>query len=212
MKECDKIYVAKYKNVLTLRQLAEDLRTNQNEILNVIEQLEKLKLSEIYNKIPDEEWEKLEKKKDDEVKKKYYKYSGPINQKVWQEIITEFNQFRKTINQFEQYQQEEKDFFEQYQQEEKYLNEEWKQIGNLNYMVSNYGRIKNSVTNKLKKLKFQKFGMQITLWDAGQGRTVTISRLVAEIFIRHVNSNERVIHIDGNIRNNYYKNLKIVCK
>ena len=36
---------------------------------------------------------------------------------------------------------------------EDFEGEEWKRIGNLNYEVSNYGRIKNLTTKKLKKLR-----------------------------------------------------------
>lgn len=40
----------------------------------------------------------------------------------------------------------------------------------------------------------------------------TISRLVANYFIREVKENERVRHIDQDIRNNYVENLEIVSK
>lgn len=183
-------------------------------MVNVVENLKAIGMLNIYKNISDEEWEKIERKTDEQIRFKYYKYSKQICKKCIEEIQQEIglNQIRECIKQFKQYQQEEKYFHEQYQQEEKYLDEEWKSIGTLNYEVSNYGRIRNKITNRLKKLKYQRFGMQITLWNDGQGQTVTISRLVAEFFLRHVNKDEKVIHIDGHIRNNYYKNLKIVCK
>lgn len=214
MKEFDKIYIAKYKDILTTRQLAEDLKTSNTEIEYIIQNLKAIGLMNIYQMLPDEEWEKLEKYSDERIRTLYYKESKIIQEKAKKEIFKNFGTalLKECLDQFEQYQQEEKDFYEQYQQEENYLDEEWKKVGNLNYLVSNYGRIKNANTNKLKKLKYQRFGMQINLWNAGQGTTVTISRLVAEMFIRHTKKEERVIHIDGNIRNNYYKNLKIVCK
>lgn len=51
--------------------------------------------------------------------------------------------------------------------------------------------------------------MQVILWQNSKSYNITISRLVAEFFIRHVNEDERVNHINGNIRDNYYKNLEI---
>ena len=50
------------------------------------------------------------------------------------------------------------------------------------------------------------------LWKDSKGYLLTISRLVGSLFIREVNKDERVSHIDGNIRNNYYKNLMITSK
>jgi hypothetical protein len=50
------------------------------------------------------------------------------------------------------------------------------------------------------------------LWKDSKGYLLTISRLVGSLFIREVNKDERVSHIDGNIRNNYYKNLRITSK
>ena len=90
------------------------------------------------------------------------------------------------------------------------INEEWKEIANFNYSVSNYGRVKNNTTNKFKELRTGKYGYQINLWDKSKSKMFTLSRLVANYFIREVQQNERVIHIDGDIRNNYFKNLKIV--
>ena len=97
-------------------------------------------------------------------------------------------------------------------QEEDFEGEEWRKIGNLNYEVSNYGRIKNLTTKKLKKLKHNRFGLQVLLWQNSKSYTITLSRLVAEMFIRHLGENERAIHINGKSRDNYYKNLKIVSK
>lgn len=91
-------------------------------------------------------------------------------------------------------------------------NEEWKPLKDFNYSVSNYGRVKNNTTNKFKELRIGKYGYQINLWNKSKGKMFTLSRLVANYFIREVSPNERVIHIDGDIRNNYFKNLRIVKK
>lgn len=92
------------------------------------------------------------------------------------------------------------------------VNEEWQSIKDFNYSVSNYGRVKNNTTNKFKELRTGRYGFQINLWDKSKSKMFTMSRLVANYFIREVKDNERVRHIDGDIRNNYYKNLEIVSK
>lgn len=91
-------------------------------------------------------------------------------------------------------------------------NEVWKDIPNFNYECSNYGRIRNITTKKLKQLRISRYGNQVMLWKDSKGYLLTISRLVGSLFIREVNKDERVSHIDGNIRNNYYKNLRITSK
>lgn len=93
--------------------------------------------------------------------------------------------------------------------ENDFHNEEWKKIRKFNYEISNYGRIRNIATKKIKQQKFQRYGMQVILWDKSYGYTFTVSRLVAIYFIRPLDVNERVFHKDKNIRNNYYLNLKI---
>ena len=92
------------------------------------------------------------------------------------------------------------------------INEQWKKIEGFNYSVSNYGRVKNNTTNKYKELRHGVYGYQINLWNKGKGKLFTMSRLVANYFIREVKPNERVRHIDGDIRNNYFKNLEIINK
>lgn len=92
------------------------------------------------------------------------------------------------------------------------VGEEWQSIKDFNYSVSNYGRVKNNTTNKFKELRVGRYGFQINLWDKSKSKMFTMSRLVANYFIREVKENERVRHIDGDIRNNYYKNLEIVSK
>lgn len=90
-----------------------------------------------------------------------------------------------------------------------FYNEKWKQIKNFNYEISNYGRVRNITTGKIKQQKFQRYGMQIILWNKSYGYTFTISRLVAIYFLRPLKPNEKVVHKDKNIRNNHYLNLKI---
>ena len=91
-------------------------------------------------------------------------------------------------------------------------NETWKIISGFNYECSNFGRIRNITTKKLKQLRVSQYGNQVVLWKNSKGYIFTISRLVGNLFIREINKDERVLHIDGNIRNNYYKNLRITSK
>ena len=213
MKEFDKIYLSKYGDILTIRQLAEDLMTTQKEIIKVLEELRINGVYEVYKNISDYEWEKLEKIEDKHIKARYFKYSKCLQEKVKQEIFNAFKiNIHEVIMQFPKYEYKKDDFDKDYMQEEDFEGEEWKKIGNLNYEVSNYGRIKNLTTKKLKKLKHNRFGLQVLLWQNSKSYTITLSRLVAEMFIRHLEENERAIHINGNSKDNYYKNLKIVSK
>lgn len=214
MKEFDKIYIAKYKDILTIGQIAEDMRTTQKEINKIIEELKETGLDTIYENIPDEEWEKLENKTDIYILKKYIHLSRKNNDKAFKELINKFNKIDliESIRKFPVYELKKDNFNFNYFYEKDFKNEEWKQVGNLKYKISNYGRIKNTNTKKLKQLKFNKYGMQVILWNNSKSWTITISRLVAEMFIRKVNKNERVRHKNGNIRDNYYKNLEIVSK
>ena len=213
MKEFDKIYLAKYESVLTTRQLAEDLRTTQKEITNTLNNLKANGVNEVYKEISDFEWEDLEKLKDEQIKIMYFKKSKILQEKLKKEILNAFKvNLHEVIMGFPKYKYKKDDFDKDYMKEEDFEGEEWRKIGNLNYEVSNYGRIKNLTTKKLKKLKHNRFGLQVLLWQNSKSYTITLSRLVAEIFIRHLGENERAIHINGNSRDNYYKNLKIVSK
>lgn len=92
------------------------------------------------------------------------------------------------------------------------INEEWKKIEGTYYSISNYGRVKNDNTKTIKTPKNKKGCIYINLCNDGKSFTVSVSRLVATFFIQALKENERVRHIDGDIRNNYYKNLEIVSK
>lgn len=213
MKEFDKIYLSKYESILTTRQLAEDLRTTQKEITNTLNNLKANGVNEVYKEISDFEWEDLEKLKDEQIKIMYFKKSKILQEKLKKEILNAFKvNLHEVIMRFPKYKYKKDDFDKDYMQEEDFEGEEWRKIGNLNYEVSNYGRIKNLTTKKLKRLKHNRFGLQVLLWQNSKSYTITLSRLVAEMFIRHLGENERAIHINGNSRDNYYKNLKIVSK
>lgn len=213
MREFDKIYIAKYESFLTKRQLAEDLNVTQEDIEKALNEIKSNGIYEVYKDITDDEWENLEKWENCYVKAMYYKKSKYMNNLVAKKLIKEFTiSIGEILRDFPKYEYEKCNFDRDYMQEKNYENEEWKRIKDLNYEISNYGRIKNITTKKLKKLKHQPYGMQVLLWQNSKSYTITISRLVAEMFIRHLEPSERAIHINGNAKDNYYKNLKIVSK
>ena len=64
----------------------------------------------------------------------------------------------------------------------------------------------------MKDPRYHRWILQVDIYENGKRYTVNIKRMVAHYFIREVKQNERVISKDGDIRNNYYKNLEIVSK
>ncbi len=211
--EFNKIYIAKYIEIIGRRQVAEDIHTSQEKVEEALQDLKRSGLYEIYRDLSDYEWEKLERLKDEEILKRYIPRTKNNNTKTIKELLDVFNiNITETIMKFPLYNYTYWDFKFDYFKNENYQDEEWKQIEGLNYLVSNYGRVKNKTTKKLKALRNNKYGYQINLWNNGRAIMITISRLVAHYFIRPVKENERVRHIDGRIKNNYYKNLDIVSK
>lgn len=210
MKEKDRIYIAQYYENLGLSEISKSFYTTREKIQKEVEEMKKNGTYNLYKNLSEEEWEILENKTDKYIKEKYYKLAEIKRTEIFFKAF-EVN-FREVIMQFPKYLYSKQEFNRDYMQETDYEGEEWKKIGQLNYEISNYGRIKNTNTKKLKQLKHNKFGMQVLLWQNSKSYTITISRLVAEMFIRHLENNERVFHINNNIRDNYYKNLKIVSK
>ena len=206
MKEFDKIYVAKYEKVLTTRQLAEDLRTTQKELLNIIENLKAIGMIDVYKNIPDEEWEKLERQTDEQIRFKYYKYSETINKKYFMEILEFFEPKKPKFLIFDQVNYELKGI-----KDSVIIDEKWKKIPNFDYSMSNYGRTRNDKTKKIKSARIHRWMVQTDIYKNGKRYTISVPRAVASLFIRPLESWERVKYIDGDKRNNYYKNLEIVC-
>ena len=90
------------------------------------------------------------------------------------------------------------------------IEEEWKKIPQFDYSISNYGRIRNDKNGKLKSLRYHRWMIQVDIYKDGKRYTIDVPRLEAMLFIRKVEINERVSYIDGDRRNLYYKNLKII--
>ena len=105
------------------------------------------------------------------------------------------------------------DFVKKERKLKKLVDEEWKEIPESDgkYSISNYGRIKSFFYNKpdgqiLKQYSMKGFNA-VGLTRTSHSRYV--HKLVALTWIGPPQENETmVIHIDGNIRNNFYRNLK----
>lgn len=210
MKEFDKIYVAKYGDILTRRQLAEDLRTNRIEIQNVVTELEQKGIKEIYVNITDEEWEKLEKLDDEQIRFKYYKKSKIIQKTIKRYFFELFDipTIKEELEKFEQ--------FDEYVFKGKFApviideEEKWKQIPGFEYSLSNYGRTRSDKTKKIKSSRIKNYMRVVDLYKDGKRYTLNVVRMEANLFIRELLPEERIVHIDNNINNNFYKNLKII--
>ena len=91
-------------------------------------------------------------------------------------------------------------------------DEEWEKIPQFDYSISNYGQVRNDKTGTMKKVRKHKWQVVADIYKDGKRYTLSIPRLEACLFIRKVEKNEKVTHIDGQAMNNYYKNLEIVSK
>jgi len=91
-------------------------------------------------------------------------------------------------------------------------DEEWRIIEGFHYSISNYGRIRNDKTKRIKEVRFRRWELKTDIYQDGKRYMVNIKRMVAECFVafRKLKENERVKCIDGNSKNTYYKNLKVV--
>ena len=89
-------------------------------------------------------------------------------------------------------------------------NEIWKPIVGYEsyYEVSNFGRVKNTRFNKLKKSRIRAGYYSVTLFKEGHLKSISIHRAMAEAFLE--NKKECVNHIDGNRLNNNLDNLEWV--
>jgi len=78
-----------------------------------------------------------------------------------------------------------------------------------NYLVSNFGNVKNSKTNRIMKQKNNRQGYkQINLCKKGKVKMFSVHRLVALAFLENPDNKQKVDHIDNNPANNNIKNLR----
>lgn len=91
----------------------------------------------------------------------------------------------------------------------------WKQVfGYENaYMINEYGDLRNRKGELINKQNRADGYSQYQLCKKGIRKSVKVHRLVAVHFVENPNGYNNVNHIDGDKRNNYYKNLEwCTCK
>lgn len=94
------------------------------------------------------------------------------------------------------------------------LLETWKQIVDYpNYLVSTFGRVKNSKTGQVLRPGLGGVGyLTVALYKDGKATTKNVHQLVCEAFIGRVKPGHTVNHIDGCKTNNNLTNLEIVTR
>ena len=91
--------------------------------------------------------------------------------------------------------------------------EEWRDIAECSgrYQVSNFGRVRNSVTKKIRKQADKHGYKRINLtFDDGKEHNCAVHRLVASAFIENPENKPQVNHKDGTHDNNCVDNLEWV--
>lgn len=203
--EFDRVYIVKYFEKLGVSELSKSFETTNSQILKIIEEFKTKGLYQYYKDMPENEWENL---------------SGRSKRRQRELIEEGFKKFQKEIfYKLVNMLKEEKTIFQKYYDpthipEIKITgeDEEWKKIPQFEYSISNYGQIRNDKTGTMKKVRRHKWQVTTDIYKDGKRYTLSVPRLEACLFIRKVEKNEIVIHIDGQAMNNYYKNLEIVSK
>lgn len=91
-------------------------------------------------------------------------------------------------------------------------HETWKTIPfEAEYEVSDYGRVRNKTTCKVKSLRYNKGGyLRVTLYPSG--KTYTIHQLVCRTYLGEPLSGQEVNHINGVRDDNNLTNLEWVSR
>lgn len=78
-----------------------------------------------------------------------------------------------------------------------------------NYAISNFGNIKNLITNRILKTRPSHKGyMKTNISIKGKIKTIFVHQLVAKYFLNNFNDLPQVNHKDGNKQNNRADNLE----
>lgn len=89
--------------------------------------------------------------------------------------------------------------------------EKWAQIGDMQYAVSTDGRVMNTNTGRILRMRINSHGYYSAhLYKDGKDYQVPLHRLVANAFIPNPDNKPQVNHIDGNKLNNDLSNLEWV--
>lgn len=91
------------------------------------------------------------------------------------------------------------------------MEEIWKDIKDFEglYQISNFGKVKNSRTNRILKNKKDKDGyLYVILSKKSKIKALKIHRLVGMAFILNIKNKPQINHIDGNKENNNVENLE----
>ena len=80
-------------------------------------------------------------------------------------------------------------------------------------MISDKGRVKNCMRNKILTLQFTKDGYhQVSLYSNGKSKSHRVNRLVAKAFIPNPDNLPEVNHLDEVKTNNFTNNLEWVTR
>lgn len=183
----------------TLKQIAEFLNYSENGLRSYLSHKKAGRRDSLIKK----QYELLEVSEDEEIDIE----AENNNKKAFKELLEIFKRPKVEFPIFDSFKWELKGI-----KDKVIIEEEWKKIENTYYSISNYGRTRNDNTKTLKTPKVKKGCIYINLCNKGTSITISVARLVATYFLRHLEKNERVIHVDGDYRNNYYKNLEIISK
>jgi len=99
------------------------------------------------------------------------------------------------------------------------MKEIWRQIENYPmYEVSNFGRVRNNVTNNVLTVNYNHGYGQVCFTRKHLGfktpKTYRVHQLVARAFLQHIPDGFRVVvdHIDRDVRNNRVDNLQLISQ
>jgi predicted XRE-type DNA-binding protein len=87
------------------------------------------------------------------------------------------------------------------------MKEIYEQYRDTDYLVSNYGRVKNLKTNLILKTNINRYA-RVVIYNNGLAKNIAVHRMVAELFLENPENKPQVNHIDGDKLNNHVSNLE----